>query len=223
MVSLKDAHSDTGVMGDLLKKNKKGVGTGTATTNLRSFRPLYCSWNIMNVSLCLGRQWREELLPRFRAPLQSPRGAHASNLLTFLISNRDRLQPPSFPWEEAKDLWSSVCQGGWGISRRGGGRKEPACPDCTSSCSPLRRSRPPSDPQHGQGCHLGCVRGAEQQCQSCQTLALQGTKPLKTGPSPHCVRGQRLHPVPGLSTQVRRERLPLCLGRILLSGLSQGI
>lgn len=87
-------HSDSGMMGHLFKGKKKKKGGGTIATELRSFTPLYCSWKILIISPCLGRQWGEELLPRFRAPLQRTAKAPASNPQTFLISSSEKLQSP---------------------------------------------------------------------------------------------------------------------------------
>lgn len=88
MVSLKDAHADTGVMGDLFKREKKKGDNSHQTEVIQTTLPLLKDSDRLPLFReTVGRG----LLPRFRAPLQRTGEAHTPNTQTFLISKRERL------------------------------------------------------------------------------------------------------------------------------------
>lgn len=145
MVSLKDAHADTGVMGDLFKRQKKKGDNSHQTEVIQTTLPLLKD---------------SDRLPLFRETVG--RGT-SSKIQGSLAEDRRGTysQHPNFSYFQKGEAVATIismrrrrkpleqCLQGWlrNQQEETGGRKEPASPDCTYSCPPLGRFRPPSDSQ----------------------------------------------------------------------------
>lgn len=161
-------------MGDLFKKKKKRRNNPQVWGHLAPF--LLLPKRAWSFPLAQG-DGEERNFWGLGLPCRGQEGKMPHGPQTFLFSNGERLQPPIPPWGEKKVLQSSVCEAGWGISKRwrGEGRRQhplsvPAVVPLWGGPAPPRQTC-----QHNWGCHDGCVRAG---------CAEQRESPAKPMPPP---------------------------------------